>query len=165
MKLGEPPVGKMRYRGDPVRRFWSYVERAEPEQCWRWMGHANRQGYGRMYAYSRQYFAHRFSYRIHNDGNEPPVVRHTCDNPICVNPAHLLGGTQADNNRDTAERKRGTGGWTHCRKGHPFDEENTRRGANNQRYCRACNRAAVLAYAARKRPRATPPAEPQGEEA
>ena len=34
------------------------------------------------------------------------VVRHTCDNPRCINPEHLLGGTKADNNRDRAERGR-----------------------------------------------------------
>ena len=34
------------------------------------------------------------------------VVRHTCDNPRCINPEHLIGGTLADNNRDRAERGR-----------------------------------------------------------
>lgn len=34
------------------------------------------------------------------------VVRHTCDNPRCINPKHLIGGTLADNNRDRAERGR-----------------------------------------------------------
>lgn len=34
------------------------------------------------------------------------VVRHTCDNPRCINPAHLLIGTRADNNRDRADRGR-----------------------------------------------------------
>lgn len=34
------------------------------------------------------------------------VVRHTCDNPRCINPEHLIGGTRADNNRDRAERGR-----------------------------------------------------------
>lgn len=34
------------------------------------------------------------------------VVRHTCDNPRCINPSHLISGTLADNNRDRAERGR-----------------------------------------------------------
>lgn len=34
------------------------------------------------------------------------VVRHTCDNPRCINPSHLLIGTRADNNKDRAERGR-----------------------------------------------------------
>lgn len=32
------------------------------------------------------------------------TVRHTCDNPRCINPHHLELGTKADNNRDRAER-------------------------------------------------------------
>lgn len=34
------------------------------------------------------------------------VVRHTCDNPSCIEPTHLLLGTSADNNRDRAQRGR-----------------------------------------------------------
>ena len=34
------------------------------------------------------------------------VVRHTCDNPACIEPTHLLLGTRGDNNRDRAERGR-----------------------------------------------------------
>ena len=40
------------------------------------------------------------------DGINGVVVRHTCDNPRCINPEHLIGGTRADNNRDRVERNR-----------------------------------------------------------
>ena len=34
------------------------------------------------------------------------VARHTCDNPGCVNPDHIIAGTQLDNIRDREERNR-----------------------------------------------------------
>lgn len=40
------------------------------------------------------------------NGYWPPVVRHTCDNPRCIEISHLVGGTAADNNRDRAIRGR-----------------------------------------------------------
>jgi hypothetical protein len=33
-------------------------------------------------------------------GDPPLVVRHNCNNPSCINPAHLRGGTQRDNAED-----------------------------------------------------------------
>lgn len=53
---------------------------------------------------------HRLVYCKHNDcpleSIAGLVVRHTCDNPRCVNPMHLVLGTRGDNNRDRAERDR-----------------------------------------------------------
>lgn len=39
-------------------------------------------------------------------GEWPEVVRHKCDNPRCINPLHLEGGTHLDNNNDKVARGR-----------------------------------------------------------
>jgi hypothetical protein len=66
----------------------------------------------------RQY-AHRAIFALHN-GPVPAglFVRHSCDVPACVNPAHLLLGTQKDNMGDASTRERwanqfaaGRGNW------------------------------------------------------
>ncbi len=33
------------------------------------------------------------------------IARHTCDNPYCFNPDHIIIGTRADNNRDRCHDK------------------------------------------------------------
>lgn len=43
---------------------------------------------------------------LEHTGEWPEVVRHTCDNPRCINPAHLRSGTQTDNMTDMRERGR-----------------------------------------------------------
>lgn len=59
--------------------------------------------------------AHRVAYELANgpipkgDGPHGTVVMHSCDNPLCCNPAHLSIGTQADNLRDMAEKGRRKG--------------------------------------------------------
>jgi hypothetical protein len=55
-------------------------------------------------------YAHRFSYQLHYGGlTADRVICHTCDNPPCVNPAHLFAGSVADNNRDMWRKGRGAG--------------------------------------------------------
>lgn len=41
-----------------------------------------------------------------NTGVLPEVVRHTCDNPRCINWYHLLAGTQVENMADMRRRGR-----------------------------------------------------------
>ena len=57
-----------------------------------------------------KYKMHRYLYSKHYlDGGEIPkglVVRHKCDNSLCINPKHLELGTQGDNIRDMIERGR-----------------------------------------------------------
>lgn len=72
----------------------------------------NQDGYGNRYRDGRMNLAHRLVYADkHGLSREemPPVVRHTCDNPRCINPDHLLGGTHLDNMRDMRERGRSHG--------------------------------------------------------
>lgn len=93
-------------------RFWKYTDRRGPDECWLWTGLRDKGNYGviavRVNGVSKSWRAHRFSWTIAN-GEIPSglLVLHKCDNPICVNPAHLRVGTQLDNMRDKTEKGRG----------------------------------------------------------
>lgn len=75
--------------------------------CWVWTGVRTYRGdYGVIRnEQGRKEGIHRVAFRLHY-GYSPRVVRHSCDNGLCANPEHLLGGTQTDNVRDMMERKR-----------------------------------------------------------
>lgn len=94
-------------QGKDRDRFYKFVPPAEPGECWEWQSVRNHRGYGKFWLNGRTDLAHRASYRIHH-GPIPVglAVRHRCDNPPCVNPAHLLVGTGKDNARDALERDR-----------------------------------------------------------
>lgn len=95
-------------------RFFSHIADDRPENgCWLWIGNT-KNGYGNFVYGKQRLIAHRASYLIHY-GYLPDVVRHSCDNPACVNPQHLLAGTQLDNIADAVERKRFRRGSTHPR--------------------------------------------------
>lgn len=85
--------------------FWSKVDKSG--DCWTWTAYRNQNGYGQFSIDGKLYLSHRVSYRIHNaDCIENLVVRHTCDNPSCVNPDHLESGSHKDNMKDMVERNR-----------------------------------------------------------
>lgn len=89
--------------------FWALAADTEkPEICWRWLGHGSGyKGYGGVWYGRRQRLAHRVAWEI-SRGPIPDglCVCHTCDNPGCVNPAHLWIGTNADNVRDRTAKGR-----------------------------------------------------------
>lgn len=75
--------------------------------CHLWRAAVKNGAYGRAMHNGRSWPVHRLMWHLHHpDEPLPPCVRHRCDHRPCVNPDHLLGGTHADNMRDTAERHR-----------------------------------------------------------
>lgn len=78
--------------------------------CWEWQGATRSAGYGVMMRDRKILYVHRLSYELWCQPiPEGMVMRHRCDNPCCVNPNHLIYGTQGDNIRDIVERGRHTG--------------------------------------------------------
>lgn len=92
-------------------RFWRKVERRGSDECWAWTGGQTGNGYGTFKMPKMRYVtvsAHRLAHFLHN-GAWPAdglVVRHSCDNPLCCNPAHLDAGTQGQNIQDQYDRNR-----------------------------------------------------------
>jgi hypothetical protein len=101
-----------------VERYLAKVDVRGSDECWPWTAATDRDGYGIFWGGERyphnnapiMVKATRWGWK-HHRGTDPGklLVRHTCDNPPCQNPAHWLLGTNADNMRDMRERGRGHG--------------------------------------------------------
>lgn len=107
---------------DTETRFLSRVDRRGPDECWPWRGGKLPNGYGAFWLGSNNTGAHRAAYRLFV-GEIPDglVVRHSCDNKQCVNPAHLTLGTQAQNMADKTSRCRQARGEGHGNARHTAD--------------------------------------------
>lgn len=96
--------------GDDAVRFWAKVERRSEDQCWPWLAARDDKGYGVFYLGARLTKAPRASWALLvGPIPEGLNVLHRCDNPQCVNPAHLFLGTQADNLLDMRTKGRADG--------------------------------------------------------
>lgn len=98
------------YAQKDVERFWSYVIKGEPLECWWWMGSSVEKddARGLFGVDGRTVLAHRFALAdsLGRDISPGLCCRHKCDNTLCMNPKHLEEGTHADNMRDKVRRGR-----------------------------------------------------------
>ena len=99
----------------PQQLFDRNVKRGDG--CWEWHGYRNAKGYGFARPGGRGakgVLAHRLSWELHGGAiPDGMFVLHKCDNPPCVNPAHLFLGTNADNTRDRVAKQRVGGAAAH----------------------------------------------------
>lgn len=121
--------------------------------CWETLLPVNNKGYPSACIKRQKRIASHIFY-VYYKGDLFPgnIIRHSCDNPACVNPEHLIQGTTKENVKDKIVRKRDTTtitykyrNATHCKHGHAFTPENThiRKRKEGGRQCRECNRIAM----------------------
>lgn len=90
-----------------TERYWAQVSVGTGDDCWPWTGIVDRDGYGMFSRNRLGRRAHRYAVELDRGAPElGKIVMHTCDNPPCVNPSHLLVGTQADNIADKMAKGR-----------------------------------------------------------
>lgn len=102
-----------------LERLWGKVK-TDVGDCWYWLGATNRDRndlrnekwpYGKIgitWGTLRiTPYVHRLVYELYN-GPVPHglLVRHSCDNTLCVRPEHLIIGTDKDNTHDSIRRGR-----------------------------------------------------------
>jgi len=135
-----------------AERFWSKVDKRG--RCWIWTASKDKKGYGffgltRSEGKSRVVRAHRWAWE-QEKGPVPEglVLDHWfCDNPSCVNPAHMVPTTSRNNTlRSTKANAAVNARKTHCSNcGQEYDTVYIVRG-RPKRYCSPCNKERSRAW-------------------
>lgn len=104
----DPAVYRGRHQITREERFMKYVIPEPNSGCWLWLAWLDKDGYGNFrWSTNKNVRAHVAAHELFK-GPVPAgiVVRHTCDNPPCVNPEHILLGTDLENVHDRVRRGR-----------------------------------------------------------
>jgi hypothetical protein len=143
---GLAPMQDADYAPRIVARFWMKVRHRE-NGCWEWTA-SKRNGYGQFGVREGHIPpAHRYAYEyLVGPIPEGMVIDHLCRNPACVNPAHLEPVTSVENVMRGVSPRAVNARKGFCDSGHSFDEANTYVDPRGRRQCRACRRAATIAY-------------------
>ena len=113
--------------------------RASETGCLEWTGTVAN-GYGTIKHGGRNHRAHRLIYSlVVGPIPEGLVIDHLCRNKRCVNPAHLEAVTVRENTLRGVGPTAQNMAKTHCLRGHPFSDANTRWDGRG-RVCRECHR-------------------------
>jgi hypothetical protein len=126
-------------------RLDKFIQAVPFSGCWIWMGHVDKDGYGKI----DNTTAHKAAYRqLIGEVPDGMELDHRCEVRCCVNPSHLNIVTPKKNKELTLERGRHfQRNMTHCEKGHPFSGENLYINPNNnKRICRACSAVSQKKY-------------------
>ena len=121
--------------GTLIERLLEKIEINSVTDCWEYQGGKNNIGYGMIRDDKKMRTTHRVSYEEHNNVKIPAgmCVCHSCDNPCCVNPAHLWLGTRMQNTQDMLRKGRAK----------PFGQHNLNGGRKGKKQprtiCPHCN--------------------------
>jgi hypothetical protein len=128
--------------GTNEERFYAYLHKGAPDECWIWGGALNINGYGAFRTSGpnpKNVRVHRFAYEL-LVGPIPEGLEldHLCRMRPCCNPAHLepvpgrINTLRGENFSAKNAQK------TACPQGHEYTDENTYVAPNGWRQCAKC---------------------------
>ena len=121
--------------------------------CLEWTGSLSK-GYGQINVGVRPEKVHRLMYRLWvGEIPDGMSIDHLCRNTKCAAPDHLEAVTLSENTRrQLQDIGHHNALKTHCPKGHPYDESNTRYASQGTgRVCRMCRADSNRRYRQSKR--------------
>lgn len=138
-KAGRKSGGNRWTQVDPWDRLMAKCEQGDLHtdgtRCWVLREKGNNSGYGSFWLGGEHMTAQRAAWILHHGEQIPEglEIDHLCKNRRCVNPLHLEAVTHQTNLSRGSRAQQ-----THCKRGHEFTPENTRRSKRGERICRTC---------------------------